>query len=281
MTATDITPTTIEAGSNWLADLAGRIKREHEAVSVALKDSVRHAIAAGELLLEAKKQVPHGGWLPWLADHCTMAERTAQLYMRCAKNREAIENQIRNGAADLSLNEAAAMLALSSDIRKLFDFMRQVERLTDPGEIMQLCLDSGAAQYMGTIDYDAGYDAKQRREWDLYILFLVRHIRWTAEGADAHVCWLKRRDYKTPSEWMGAEGDKDRSKFGISKGGYVPEPSDAAKQWWNELLAESANLDRVAINKLIDEEDKALQAKIDDAGARRVKRRKRATEAMP
>jgi hypothetical protein len=32
--------------SNSLADLAARIKQEHEAVSLALKDSVRHAIAA-------------------------------------------------------------------------------------------------------------------------------------------------------------------------------------------------------------------------------------------
>ena len=41
-------------GSNSLVDLAARIQVEHQAVSVALKDSVRHAIAAGELLIEAK-----------------------------------------------------------------------------------------------------------------------------------------------------------------------------------------------------------------------------------
>ena len=79
---------------------------------MALKDSVRHAIEAGSLLLEAKEQLKHGQWLPWLRDHCIMSERTAQLYMRCAKSRETIEKQIRNGVADLSLNEAAAMLAL-------------------------------------------------------------------------------------------------------------------------------------------------------------------------
>jgi hypothetical protein len=35
------------AGSNRLAELAHGIRQEHEAVAVALKDSVRHAIAAG------------------------------------------------------------------------------------------------------------------------------------------------------------------------------------------------------------------------------------------
>src|SRR5262249_5037345 len=123
------TITKIEA-SNSLADLAARIKAEHEAVSTALKDSVRHAIRAGNLLVEAKEQLKHGQWLPWLRDHCTISERTAQLYMRCAKNREAIEAQIRNGVADLSLNEAAAMLMLSSDVRKLLAFARDCEGLS-------------------------------------------------------------------------------------------------------------------------------------------------------
>ena len=147
---------------------------------MALKDSVRHAIEAGSLLLEAKEQLKHGQWLPWLRDHCIMSERTTQLYMRCAKSRETIEKQIRNGVADLSLNEAAAMLALSSDMKKLFDFVRQLERLSDPEEIMQLCLDSGTAQFMGSLDYELSYGTEQRREWDLFILFLVRHIRWPA-----------------------------------------------------------------------------------------------------
>jgi hypothetical protein len=34
-------------------------------------------MTAGDLLIEAKALVPHGQWLPWLAEHCEMAERTA------------------------------------------------------------------------------------------------------------------------------------------------------------------------------------------------------------
>ena len=259
--------TTKIEGSNSLADLAARIVAEHQAVSTALKDSVQHAITAGALLLEAKEQLKHGQWLPWLRDHCTISERTAQLYMRCAKNREAIEANTQC-VADLTLNEAAAMLALSSDMKKLFDFMRQVERLTDPEEIMQLCLDTGTA-YLGKIDYESNYSVECRREWDLFILFMVRHLRWPANSADNHVCWLKRRGYKSASEWMGEEGDKDRRKTGVSKGGGTPEPSDEAKEWWNDLLAETKDLDRVAINKIIGEEDKALTAARAAASSRR------------
>jgi hypothetical protein len=46
--------------SNYLPELAGRIRAEHTAVADALEDSLRHAITAGELLIVAKAQVPLG-----------------------------------------------------------------------------------------------------------------------------------------------------------------------------------------------------------------------------
>jgi hypothetical protein len=72
--------------SNSLTDLASRIKAEHEAVSAALKDSIRHAIAAGELL-EAKAQLEYGQWPPRLRDHCHDIELSVQRYIRMARNK--------------------------------------------------------------------------------------------------------------------------------------------------------------------------------------------------
>jgi hypothetical protein len=72
--------------------------------------AINHAIAAGELLLEAKRQVKHGEWLPWLAENCDIAERTAQAYMRLA--RTPLEK--RNAVADLPLRDALASLASPS-----------------------------------------------------------------------------------------------------------------------------------------------------------------------
>src|SRR6516164_6174986 len=141
-----------QAGDNSLPDLAARIRAEHEAVSAAFRDSVRHAIAAGELLIEAKGQLGHGRWLPWLRDHCAISERTAQLYMRVAKNRTEIEAQIRNGVADLSLNEAAALLMLSSDVRKLLAFARDAENLSGD-ELIERCIAEGVGVIVDR-DYD-------------------------------------------------------------------------------------------------------------------------------
>jgi hypothetical protein len=48
--------------SNSLADLAARLKAEHGAVISALARGLTHAMAAGDILLEAKAQLKHGQW---------------------------------------------------------------------------------------------------------------------------------------------------------------------------------------------------------------------------
>jgi hypothetical protein len=85
-------------------------------------------MAAADMLIEAKALLKLE-WLPWLRDHCAISERTAQLYMRCAKNRAEIEKANAQSVADLSLKEAAAILMLSSDIRKLFEMTKSMEGL--------------------------------------------------------------------------------------------------------------------------------------------------------
>src|SRR5262249_46840075 len=100
--------------SNSLADLAARIRAEHEQVVVALARGIKHAINAGELLLEAKAQIKHGQWLSWLSEHCAVSERTAQLYMRIAQRRAELEAKAQ-GLADLTLEGAARLLAKSGE----------------------------------------------------------------------------------------------------------------------------------------------------------------------
>jgi hypothetical protein len=95
--------------SNRLPILAVEIRREHEAAEAASKSSVEHAIAAGSLLIEAKEQVKHGEWLPWLAANCSVPDRTARLYMRLARNRAEIEAKSAT-VADLTLRGAILLL---------------------------------------------------------------------------------------------------------------------------------------------------------------------------
>jgi Protein of unknown function (DUF3102) len=94
-----------------LDELAQRIKEEHRNVACALHQGFMHASAAGELLIQAKAQAGHGKWLSWLRDECEISVRTASLYMRLAKNRGVIEDQIGNAVADLTLRGAMKLLS--------------------------------------------------------------------------------------------------------------------------------------------------------------------------
>ncbi len=101
----------IEA-SNSLADLAARIKDEHEAAESCMRESVQHSINAGNLLLEAKAQLKHGQWLPWLSEHVEISTRTAQLYMQLANAPELKEDsKCATPVAHLPLREAAILIA--------------------------------------------------------------------------------------------------------------------------------------------------------------------------
>ena len=76
-----------------LTDLAERINAEHAASEDHAKSAIEHALQCGQLLIEAKAQVKHGQWLPWLEANCTVKERQARNYMRLADNWEAIESK--------------------------------------------------------------------------------------------------------------------------------------------------------------------------------------------
>ncbi len=58
-------PATDIAQSNSLADLAARIRAEHKATDAALKSSVEHAMAVGDLLIGQRRGIRDGlGELP-------------------------------------------------------------------------------------------------------------------------------------------------------------------------------------------------------------------------
>jgi hypothetical protein len=114
----------MDFGDNYMPDLSARIKAEHGAVVDALNSAVMHAMAAGDLLAEAKGRVKHGEWLPWLEEHCAISERTAQLYMRLAEDRERLELLIRTGA-DLSINQAAGLATMSLKEKDAFEAMKR------------------------------------------------------------------------------------------------------------------------------------------------------------
>ena len=96
-----------------LSDLVTRIEAEHAAVGQAFGSALAHAIAAGELLIEAKRQVKHGEWRPWIEANCKVPARTARHYMALARRKKRLCDENGN-VLPLSVHDALhAMKELS------------------------------------------------------------------------------------------------------------------------------------------------------------------------
>jgi hypothetical protein len=74
----------------------------------ALKRETADILTIGGLLAEAKKQIPHGEWLPWLKSEVSMSERSAQKSMKAADFAAKYEL-----GADLDLSPSALFLLLA------------------------------------------------------------------------------------------------------------------------------------------------------------------------
>jgi DNA N-6-adenine-methyltransferase (Dam) len=85
-----------------LAALAEQIQCEHAAAEQAWKESVRHAIKCGELLVRAKAKLAHGQWQPWCRKQLKIAARTIRLYCQLAS----LPPEERQRVATLPLREA-------------------------------------------------------------------------------------------------------------------------------------------------------------------------------
>jgi hypothetical protein len=84
-----------KAAARSLDTIVGEIQK-------TFRNDIGNIIKRGDLLLEAKDQLEHGQWLPWLEKNFDMEERTAQRAMAAAKFAAKYDN-----VSDLRLTKAA------------------------------------------------------------------------------------------------------------------------------------------------------------------------------
>jgi Protein of unknown function (DUF3102) len=94
-----------------LIDLARAIETEHQAAIGASRAALQHAVRCGELLIQAKTAVGHGDWLPWLEANCTLRPRTAQVYMRLARELPKLSEENAQRVALLTVREAVVAVS--------------------------------------------------------------------------------------------------------------------------------------------------------------------------
>jgi hypothetical protein len=70
-----------------LRDLCCQINNHHRRVQTLANSSIEYALKCGQALVDAKAQLSHGEWIPWLRDNCPgISPRQAQKYKRIAEN---------------------------------------------------------------------------------------------------------------------------------------------------------------------------------------------------
>ncbi len=119
-----------------LVDLATAIDAEHRQAHASFRACVAHALEAGRLLMAAKAAVAHGEWLPWLAANTEVSERTAQAYMRLARELPELDAEKAQRVSDLPLRDALAVLSETREDREKAEYggyaLHEVCRLKAP-----------------------------------------------------------------------------------------------------------------------------------------------------
>jgi phage N-6-adenine-methyltransferase len=98
-----------------LPGLVAQIEAEHQAAIGAAQSAIERAIACGQLLIQAKSEVGHGGWQLWVEEHLSFGARQASKYMRLAAGAQELAN--RNCGSDLGVNEALKLLTDGHNVR--------------------------------------------------------------------------------------------------------------------------------------------------------------------
>lgn len=94
-------------------------ERDIEAITAEIirrkQNAGQEILAIGKCLIEAKAMLPHGEWLPWLTERAEFSERTAQNFMRLAR-----EWSNPQTLTDLGASKALTLLALPPEERETF-----------------------------------------------------------------------------------------------------------------------------------------------------------------
>ena len=73
---------------NALTSSAENINKLHELATSTANEAIHYAKELGEMLLEAKKLIPHGGFTRWIERNLTVSPRQAQRYMAVASGKD-------------------------------------------------------------------------------------------------------------------------------------------------------------------------------------------------
>ena len=166
-------------------------------------------LTIGRCLIEAKDMLPHGEWLPWLAEKVGYSEKTAQNFMRLAR---AFSNP--QAIADLGATKALKLLALPPDERERFVADHNVIDMTTR-QLEQAIRDRDEARQAAEAakaDAAAAEQARAKMEEDMKLL----NVRLSGAQEDreqaAQVAELKEQPVEVAVETVVDQATIDKAR---------------------------------------------------------------------
>jgi hypothetical protein len=127
-----------------------------------------------------------------------------------------------DGKARTLKRKPAVMVNSMEELRKV------LQRIEDGSDVDSLDGFGLGAISLGSVDYWTDLTDDEIEEWDLFVAFLKERCGYSGESAGEHADWLRRREYKTPCEWL--EDDAYRARVGLKQ------PSRKFIQAWERFL---------------------------------------------
>jgi hypothetical protein len=89
--------TAITVTNNITTDaIAEKINEEHRLAHSAAETAVAHAVRCGQLLIQQRKAMNHGEFMPWVKKNCEFSHATANRYMKAGQNPHAVGISLRH-----------------------------------------------------------------------------------------------------------------------------------------------------------------------------------------
>lgn len=179
----------------------------------------------GKRLAEAKSQLSHGEWLPWLEEKVEFSERSAQQYMRLWK-----EYGKSATVADLGVRKALVLLALPESEREEFAAenhaadmtAKELEEAVRQRKIAELKADSAQRELDKQRETAAQAEAEEAAA--------DREKKLTAELDKAQKALEKALDGKKAAEARAEDAERERTSAMDAAKSYKAEAEAAAKR---------------------------------------------------
>lgn len=173
-----------------LPALAKEITMLHDICQQDSRSAIERAIQVGEKLAEAKSQVSHGEWIPWVEKNLPFGRIQAAKYMRVYENRDKLPNE----TSSIHLAEAVSLLSeprpkpkqepikIEAELLPLEDDEPQYDGNTGQVQCGDEDADDSDVEYRQEKDHqeiDILKEAEIFKEWDNTLKVLNSHVLYS------------------------------------------------------------------------------------------------------